>query len=468
MLRKTVSGIMLAMLLLICMLTLAFKVQPVKTGGTIYIRADGSIDPPTAPIQRNGDFEMQSNVDWWPMFRHDLEHTGYSTSKAPNTNELLWNYTMGGRVLSSPTVADGKVYVDSNDDYIVYCLNASTGAHIWNYTTGSYLVSSPAVANGRVYVGSADMFEVNSKIYCLNASTGAHIWNYTTGSMVCSSPAVVDGKVYVGSHSPDCRIYCLDAFTGTCIWNYTTGGSVDSSPAVVDGKVYFGSCDYCVYCLNASTGAHIWNYTTGDVVYFSSPAVADGKVYVGSSDHNIYCFGSPVHDLAVIDVIHSKTGCLPMPTVGQNYNISIYVTVENKGDFEETFNLTAYANTTAIDTREVTLTSGSSTTITFAWNTIGFAKGNYTIKAYAWPVQNETDTEDNTLPDGWVIVTIAGDVNGDHLVDISDLVITVGTIPSSPTINPENWNPNADINSDGVCDISDLIICVGNIPSGPW
>ena len=32
------------------MLTLAFNIQPVKASGTIYVRADGSIDPPDAPI----------------------------------------------------------------------------------------------------------------------------------------------------------------------------------------------------------------------------------------------------------------------------------------------------------------------------------------------------------------------------------------------------------------------------------
>jgi parallel beta-helix repeat protein len=48
--RKAVSGIMLT-LLLIGMLTLAFNIQPVKAWtGTVYIRADGSIDPPDAPI----------------------------------------------------------------------------------------------------------------------------------------------------------------------------------------------------------------------------------------------------------------------------------------------------------------------------------------------------------------------------------------------------------------------------------
>ena len=47
--KKVISGIMLT-LLLIGMLTLTFNIQPVKTSGTIYIRADGSIDPRTAPI----------------------------------------------------------------------------------------------------------------------------------------------------------------------------------------------------------------------------------------------------------------------------------------------------------------------------------------------------------------------------------------------------------------------------------
>jgi len=57
--KKAVSIIVLMLVLLtIGMLSLAFKVQPVKSTwtGTVYIRADGSIDPPDAPIQRNGDY----------------------------------------------------------------------------------------------------------------------------------------------------------------------------------------------------------------------------------------------------------------------------------------------------------------------------------------------------------------------------------------------------------------------------
>jgi len=55
--KKAVSGIILTLLISTSTLTLALNIQPAKawTGGTIYIRADGSIDPPTAPIQRDDE-----------------------------------------------------------------------------------------------------------------------------------------------------------------------------------------------------------------------------------------------------------------------------------------------------------------------------------------------------------------------------------------------------------------------------
>ena len=65
--RKIVSGIVLS-LLLIGMLTLAFNIQPVKAdwtwAGTIYIRADGSVDPDTAPISSidNITYTLTDNI----------------------------------------------------------------------------------------------------------------------------------------------------------------------------------------------------------------------------------------------------------------------------------------------------------------------------------------------------------------------------------------------------------------------
>ena len=50
-------------LLAVGMLTLASYIQQVKASGTIYIRADGSVDPPSAPIERDGDvYTLKGNI----------------------------------------------------------------------------------------------------------------------------------------------------------------------------------------------------------------------------------------------------------------------------------------------------------------------------------------------------------------------------------------------------------------------
>ena len=40
-------------------------------------------------------------------------------------------------------------------------------------------------------------------------------------------------------------------------------------------------------------------------------------------------------------------------------------------------------------------------------------KGKYNVSASAGPVSGETDTSDNSRVDGFVIITIPGDLNGD-------------------------------------------------------
>ena len=250
--------------------------------------------------------------DWWPMYRHDLNRSGYSTSSAPNTNEILWSFKTGSDIYgTSPAVIDGRVYIGSND-YKIYCLDSCIGNHIWNYTTNSYVVSSPAVAYGKVYVGSND-----NKLYCLDAYTGSHIWNYTANHDVGSSPAVVDNKVYVGSY--DHNMYCLDADTGSEIWIYTAGGIIQwSSPTISNGKIYFGSGDGKLYCLDADNGSYIWDYTTGGNVE-STPAIKDNKIYFGSLDDNVYCLEADTGSFVWNYTMDSGSASSPAVAYGKVY-----------------------------------------------------------------------------------------------------------------------------------------------------
>lgn len=228
-----------------------------------------------------------AQADDWPMRGHDSMHYGTSGEIIEPPLELLWKYTTGGYVHSSPAVSNGIVYVGS-DDSNIYAFDAGTGNIKWKYTTGGYVHSSPAVTGGIVYVGSYD-----SNIYAIDAATGILRWKYTTGGQVISSPAVSNRIVYVGSE--DNNVYALDAGTGALKWKYDTSlgeqmklSYIQSSPAVSGGLVYVGSYyNNAVYALDAETGALRWKYYTGGAVR-SSPAVSGGTVYVGSYDNNIY------------------------------------------------------------------------------------------------------------------------------------------------------------------------------------
>jgi len=160
------------------------------------------------------------------------------------------------------------------------------------------------------------------------------------------------------------------------------------------------------------------------------------------------------HDIACTNVTSSKT------VVGVGHLVSINTTVVNLGYYTETFNVTLYANVTSIASQTVSLTIGNSTTITFTWNTTGFAYGNYTISAYAQPVSGETDTADNAYEDGWVLVSCVGDVNGDKKTTISDIVLVIGKFGTTPS-SPE-WNPNMDIDGNDKVTIGDIVITINN------
>jgi len=155
-------------------------------------------------------------------------------------------------------------------------------------------------------------------------------------------------------------------------------------------------------------------------------------------------------DVAVLSVIAS------VKLLGTDFFVDINATVENQGYYTETFNITIYANTTAIQTHTVILMSSYSTNLTASWNTTDFTKGNYTISVTLSEVPGETDVADNLWADGWVFVTIPGDADEDHDVDIFDIV-KIALSYGAQLGDPE-YTTSCDIDSDGDVDIFDVVI----------
>ena len=265
-----------------------------------------------------------------PMFRFGPSHQGLASGRAIVFGAHAWRFPTGGKVRSTPAVAEGKAFFGSEDgnlyavslkegkevwrfkagadiscspavarglvvflsrDGVLHALHLQDGREAWRLTTGpdapprkgdylgwDYWLSSPTVEGDTAYVGGGD-----GRVYAVSLADGKVLWSFPTAQRVRSCPAVKDGVVFVGSF--DGHVYALDARTGQEKWRFDTRGGIQSSPAVVDGTVYIGSRSAAVFALDARTGTLKWctPHPNGSWV-LGSPAVAGGKVIVGSSD----------------------------------------------------------------------------------------------------------------------------------------------------------------------------------------
>lgn len=264
---------------------------------------------------------------------------------------------------------------------------------------------------------------------------------------------------------------------------------------------------------------------------FASVLTASSRVALAARES----FSSSEHDIVVVDVTPNKA------VVGQQFSMNIIVTVENQGDFPESFEVTAYySNETLapeqwenfwsmgdanrdgyIDDIDVyivmdafgsvsgdpnwnpdcdfdqdgyvgtadfsivvggygfdiwsyfnilggsigreavnDLSAADWSTLVFTWNTVGIPYGNYIISARATRVTGETDITNNAYDDGWVIVTIPGDIDGDYYVgssDFSRLAKAYGSRCGQPAYDRE-----VDFDLDCYVGSADFSILAGN------
>jgi len=216
------------------------------------------------------------------------------------------------------------------------------------------------------------------------------------------------------------------------------------------GQAYVTPPDYAnAWDDGYPSGGNYWSDYTGVDQYTGlsqnetgSDGIGDTAYIIDSNNQDSYPLMKPYpwasHDVGITSVTASKT------IVGQGYNVSISIMAFNYGNYTENINITVYANTTMIgEINNIELSSRSFTIVQYAWNTSGFAKGKYSIKAVADTVQGETDILDNSYTGDWILVTKVGDLGGgvppaffncDGSVDGKDLALFLqcytGTAPA--------------------------------------
>ena len=128
-------------------------------------------------------------IDYWALVRggpKDLDANGDLYS--PN------------EIIGSPVVHENRIYVTIGQDPLhghgrgaVTCLNTD-GTCAWQTTEIGRSLSTPAIADGRLYIA-----EWAGKVHCLDTQSGEHLWTHDTKEEIWSSTFVADGKVYVGT-----------------------------------------------------------------------------------------------------------------------------------------------------------------------------------------------------------------------------------------------------------------------------
>jgi eukaryotic-like serine/threonine-protein kinase len=118
-------------------------------------------------------------------------------------HRVEWRYEHPQRKFpyySSAAVTADRVVVGGRDK-LVHGLNLE-GKGVWTFATRSRVESSPAIADGRVFVGSND-----SRFYVLNVTNGAKLWEFNAGAPLSASPAIAKGRIVIGAQ--DGRLYCF-------------------------------------------------------------------------------------------------------------------------------------------------------------------------------------------------------------------------------------------------------------------
>ncbi|MFQ6130623.1 MAG: PQQ-binding-like beta-propeller repeat protein [Armatimonadota bacterium] len=185
---------------------------------------------------------------------------------------IAWKRQLSGSCQSTPTVADGRLFIGANDGCL-YAYEAASGRLLWRFTTGGEVRSQPAVdqAGRLIYFGSAD-----GSVYAVTRD-GEPAWRSDVGSPVYASPLLAQGMVVCGTSGGD--VVALDGETGGLLWRSEAPEyAIESGFAVGEGAVYAGAWDRFVYALGLANGALRWRVPSrgsdreGTVARYYSPA----------------------------------------------------------------------------------------------------------------------------------------------------------------------------------------------------
>jgi peptide/nickel transport system substrate-binding protein len=269
---KIVSVILLS-LLVVSALSLAFNVQRVKASGTIHINADGSIDPPTAPVYSADNItytltgNITSDTGGIAIARDNivLNGAGHTVAGSGSGNGITLtsrsNVTAGNMMITD--FANGILLNSSSSNTLSGNNVANSWYGIITYSSSSNAVCGNNITNNGAYGVTLGDTSENNAVYGNNI-TGqgfAGVFLAAPNNIVCGNNITNNG---IGIQLNDA---CNNTIYGNNIANNTSyyGGY----------GVYFG--------VTVSSGAH----------FYHNNFVGNGVQVGGGASVNVWDDGYP-------------------------------------------------------------------------------------------------------------------------------------------------------------------------------
>lgn len=281
----------------------------------------------------------------------------------------------------------------------------------------------------------------NVTAYYWNGTFTTEQWNVFWGM------GDVNRNGFINQADQDAINASFGSVPGDANWNPDTDLNGDGTVDILDTILYAGHSGYNIwkYFGNSTFTSEQWNV-------FAKMGDVNRDGYINTVDVNTIAAnfgwtGTPGTNPADLN----RDGKVDMKDIGTcakntRYNIWSYLLP-------------------AIGTQTIeNLNEGDSAALMFTWNTTGLNYGNYTLTTVANPVTNETDTANNNFT-SWMIITIPGDIDGDFVVKLADLVLLAQAYGSEP--GDSKWNPNADIDGNEIVGLNDLVLLAQNYGRTP-
>ena len=189
---------------------------------------------------------------------------------------------------------NGRIFATNGVGW-VSAMSDSNGGILWKIRPGGPLRGAPTVANGAIYVMSQD-----NQIYSLSEVDGSNNWSQAAaleiaGVFGSASPAVGQGTVVAGFSSGELNAYRYE--NGRMVWqdalqrtsirtSVSSLSDIDADPVIDRGQVIAIGQGGRMVALEITTGQRLWELNIAGI---STPWVAGDWIFVVTDDAKLLC-----------------------------------------------------------------------------------------------------------------------------------------------------------------------------------